>query len=52
VSGRVLVSGAGVAGPALAYWLQRFGYQAKLDRAGPIPDEIMDTAKNGIALDQ
>jgi 2-polyprenyl-6-methoxyphenol hydroxylase-like FAD-dependent oxidoreductase len=30
MSGRVLVSGAGIAGPALAYWLQRFGFQATL----------------------
>jgi 2-polyprenyl-6-methoxyphenol hydroxylase-like FAD-dependent oxidoreductase len=27
---RILVSGAGVAGPALAYWLQRYGFQVTL----------------------
>ncbi len=27
VNGRVLVSGASVAGPVLAYWLHRFGFQ-------------------------
>lgn len=25
--GRVLVSGAGVAGPVLAFWLHRFGFE-------------------------
>ena len=27
VNGRVLISGASVAGPVLAYWLHRFGFQ-------------------------
>ena len=61
---RVLISGAGIAGPALARWLHRFGFrptdaayvdlnQALLDlrRQGPIPDDVMEKAKWGIALD-
>ena len=34
---RVLVSGAGVAGPALAYWLGRFGADATVVEIAPAP---------------
>jgi len=43
--GRVLISGASIAGPALAYWLDKFGYQVTLVEraAGP--------RKGGYAVD-
>lgn len=46
----VLVSGASIAGPALAYWLQRFGFEVTLVekarelRAGGYPIDIRGTA--------
>lgn len=33
----VLISGASVAGPALAYWLQRYGYQPTVVERAPAP---------------
>lgn len=34
---KVLISGAGVAGPALAYWLDRYGFQVTvIERAGTL----------------
>jgi 2-polyprenyl-6-methoxyphenol hydroxylase-like FAD-dependent oxidoreductase len=32
---RVLISGAGIAGPALAFWLQRFGHEATIVERSP-----------------
>ncbi|WP_433295347.1 FAD-dependent monooxygenase [Actinoplanes sp. CA-030573] len=32
---RVLISGAGIAGPALAYWLGRFGFEPAIVEAAP-----------------
>ena len=32
---RVLISGAGIAGPTLAYWLQRFGHNATIVERAP-----------------
>jgi 2-polyprenyl-6-methoxyphenol hydroxylase-like FAD-dependent oxidoreductase len=34
-SGRVLVSGASIAGPALAYWLSRYGYEPTVVERAP-----------------
>ncbi|HEX4212096.1 MAG TPA: FAD-dependent monooxygenase [Candidatus Dormibacteraeota bacterium] len=34
-TGRVLISGAGVAGPALAYWLDRFGFEPTVVEVAP-----------------
>ena len=33
----VLISGAGIAGPALAYWLQRYGFQTTVVELAPAP---------------
>jgi 2-polyprenyl-6-methoxyphenol hydroxylase-like FAD-dependent oxidoreductase len=30
---RVLISGAGIAGPTLAYWLSRYGFTPTVERA-------------------
>ena len=39
VNGRILISGASVAGPALAYWLARFGFEPTVvERAPSIRD--------------
>jgi 2-polyprenyl-6-methoxyphenol hydroxylase-like FAD-dependent oxidoreductase len=35
MSTRILISGAGIAGPALAYWLQRSGFQVTLVERAP-----------------
>lgn len=55
-SGRtVLISGASIAGPALAYWLHRYGFQVtvveKTDaiRAGGYPIDIRGTALHVVA---
>ncbi|SEP19116.1 hypothetical protein [Amycolatopsis saalfeldensis] len=37
----VLVSGTGIAGPALAYWLNRYGFEV---RGGGYPIDIRGTA--------
>ncbi|MDX3101432.1 FAD-dependent monooxygenase [Nonomuraea angiospora] len=48
--GRVLVSGAGIAGPTLAYWLTRYGYavtvveRAAAVRSGGYPIDVRGTA--------
>ncbi|MCC8249722.1 FAD-dependent monooxygenase [Saccharothrix luteola] len=48
--GRVLVSGAGIAGPTLAYWLTRYGYavtvveRAGAVRSGGYPIDVRGTA--------
>ncbi|MET8143804.1 FAD-dependent monooxygenase [Sphaerisporangium sp. NPDC005288] len=48
--GRVLVSGASIAGPALAYWLNRYGFEvtvvekASAVRGGGYPIDIRGTA--------
>lgn len=34
---RVLISGGGVAGPALAYWLQRYGFEPMIVEKAPRP---------------
>ncbi|MBS0579661.1 MAG: FAD-binding domain [Proteobacteria bacterium] len=34
-NGRILISGAGIAGPCLAYWLQRFGFEPVLIERAP-----------------
>ncbi|MFC8826604.1 FAD-dependent monooxygenase [Streptomyces sp. NPDC057137] len=47
---KVLISGAGIAGPALAYWLNRYGYEvtvvekAATPRSGGYPIDIRGTA--------
>ncbi len=33
---RVLISGAGIAGPALAYWLAQYGYEATIVEKSPV----------------
>lgn len=33
----VLISGIGIAGPALAYWLRRHGYRPTLIEHAPLP---------------
>lgn len=33
---RVLVVGAGIAGPALAYWMHRYGYEVSVLERGPV----------------
>ncbi|MFE4645788.1 FAD-dependent monooxygenase [Streptomyces sp. NPDC056730] len=46
----VLISGAGIAGPALAYWLNRYGYEvtvvekADTPRSGGYPIDVRGTA--------
>jgi len=32
---RILISGASIAGPVLAYWLQRYGFQPTLVERAP-----------------
>jgi 2-polyprenyl-6-methoxyphenol hydroxylase-like FAD-dependent oxidoreductase len=52
MSARVLISGAGIAGPALAYWLHRFGQQPTLVECAPQPrkgGQAVDV--RGIAID-
>src|SRR5438046_6189868 len=34
---RILISGAGVAGPALAHWLHRYGFRATVVERAPAP---------------
>src|SRR5438477_4617439 len=34
---KVLVSGAGIAGPALAYWLRRYGFEVTVVEVAPAP---------------
>jgi 2-polyprenyl-6-methoxyphenol hydroxylase-like FAD-dependent oxidoreductase len=52
VNGRVLVSGAGIAGPALAYWLQRFGFQATLvERAATLRPGGQAIDVRGVAVE-
>jgi 2-polyprenyl-6-methoxyphenol hydroxylase-like FAD-dependent oxidoreductase len=34
---RVLISGAGIAGPTLAYWLERYGFEATIVEKAPAP---------------
>jgi 2-polyprenyl-6-methoxyphenol hydroxylase-like FAD-dependent oxidoreductase len=34
---RVLISGAGIAGPALAYWLRRYGFEVTVVEVAPAP---------------
>jgi 2-polyprenyl-6-methoxyphenol hydroxylase-like FAD-dependent oxidoreductase len=34
---KVLISGAGIAGPALAYWLHRYGFDVTVVEADPVP---------------
>ena len=34
-NGRILISGAGIAGPCLAYWLQRYGFEPVLIERAP-----------------
>jgi 2-polyprenyl-6-methoxyphenol hydroxylase-like FAD-dependent oxidoreductase len=53
MNGNILISGAGVTGLALAYWLDRAGFTTTLvdlTRQGPTPDDQMNAAKNGIDL--
>ena len=33
----VLISGGGIAGPALAYWLRRYGFTPTIVETGPGP---------------
>ena len=48
--GRVLISGASIAGPTLAYWLTRYGYavtvveKAGAVRSGGYPIDVRGTA--------
>jgi 2-polyprenyl-6-methoxyphenol hydroxylase-like FAD-dependent oxidoreductase len=52
MNGRVLVSGAGIAGPALAYWLQRFGYQVTLiERAATLRPGGQAIDVRGVAVE-
>ncbi len=37
MSKNVLISGAGIAGPALAYWLQRYGFRPTVVEVAPTP---------------
>jgi 2-polyprenyl-6-methoxyphenol hydroxylase-like FAD-dependent oxidoreductase len=37
VSGRVLISGAGIAGCCLAWWLERYGYSVTIVEQAPEP---------------
>ncbi|MER7281072.1 FAD-dependent monooxygenase [Dactylosporangium sp. NPDC000244] len=49
---RVLISGAGIAGPALAYWLRRHGAEATVVERAPAPrpgGQALDV--RGVALD-
>lgn len=32
---KVLISGAGIAGPALAYWLRRYGFEPTVIEVAP-----------------
>src|SRR5689334_20005524 len=34
---KVLISGAGIAGPALAYWLHRYGFDVTVVEVAPVP---------------
>lgn len=34
---RVLICGAGIAGPTLAFWLERFGHEPVLVERAPVP---------------
>ena len=34
-NGRILISGAGIAGPTLAYWLNRYGFEPTLVERAP-----------------
>ena len=50
--GTSLVSGAGVAGPALVYWLQRFGFEATLvERASSIRPGGQAIDVRGVAVE-
>lgn len=52
VNERVLISGAGIAGPALAYWLHRFGFRPTLLERATAPrsgGQAVDV--RGVALD-
>jgi 2-polyprenyl-6-methoxyphenol hydroxylase-like FAD-dependent oxidoreductase len=33
--GRILICGAGIAGPTLAYWLHRYGFEPTLVESAP-----------------
>ncbi|MFD7120213.1 FAD-dependent monooxygenase [Streptomyces sp. NPDC059922] len=50
----VLISGAGIAGPALAYWLNRYGYEvtvvekADTPRSGGYPIDVRGTALEAV----
>ncbi len=33
---RILISGAGIAGPTLAYWLHRYGFEPTLVERAPV----------------
>jgi len=35
ISAKVLISGAGIAGPTLAYWLQHYGFEPVLVERAP-----------------
>ena len=37
MSENVLISGAGIAGPALAYWLHRYGFRPTVVEVSPVP---------------
>jgi len=53
MNGRVLVSGGGVAGAALAYWLQRFGFQVTVVERTPGPrsgGQAIDVRGSAIAV--
>jgi 2-polyprenyl-6-methoxyphenol hydroxylase-like FAD-dependent oxidoreductase len=52
VSGRVLISGVGIAGPALAFWLHRYGFEPTLVEQAPAPrtgGQAVDV--RGVAID-
>lgn len=51
-AGRVLVSGAGIAGPALVYWLQRFGFEVTLvERAATLRPGGQAIDVRGVAVE-
>ncbi|SKA28657.1 hypothetical protein SAMN02745126_04813 [Enhydrobacter aerosaccus] len=49
----ILISGAGIAGPALAYWLQRYGFAPTVVEQAPKPREggyLIDFRGTGIEV--
>jgi len=39
---KILVVGAGIAGPAICYWLKRFGFSTVLIEKGPAISGVVD----------